>query len=101
MAEDDYWRQMIAPFSPRVPGLAPAERQALPAREIDRTLRKLRPARIETSVSPRPPHPEGPDRRGHQVQALHARASGFLLKDSPPDQLLAATRIVAGGDALL
>ena len=33
--------------------------------------------------------------------ALHAGASGFLLKDSPPDQLLAATRIVAGGDALL
>ncbi len=34
-------------------------------------------------------------------QALHAGASGFLLKDSPPDQLVAATRIVAGGDALL
>ena len=34
-------------------------------------------------------------------QALHAGASGFLLKDSPPDQLLAAIRIVAGGDALL
>ena len=34
-------------------------------------------------------------------QALHAGASGFLLKDSPPDQLLAATRIVAAGDALL
>ena len=34
-------------------------------------------------------------------QALHAGASGFLLKDSPPDQLLAATRIVASGDALL
>ncbi len=34
-------------------------------------------------------------------QALHAGASGFLLKDSPPGQLLAATRIIAGGDALL
>jgi DNA-binding NarL/FixJ family response regulator len=34
-------------------------------------------------------------------QALHAGASGFLLKDSPPDQLVAAVRIVAGGDALL
>lgn len=34
-------------------------------------------------------------------QALHAGASGFLLKDSPPDQLIAATRIVAGGEALL
>jgi len=34
-------------------------------------------------------------------QALHAGASGFLLKDSPPGQLVAATRIVAGGEALL
>jgi DNA-binding NarL/FixJ family response regulator len=34
-------------------------------------------------------------------QALHAGASGFLLKDSPPDQLVAAIRIIAGGDALL
>jgi DNA-binding NarL/FixJ family response regulator len=34
-------------------------------------------------------------------QALHAGASGFLLKDSPPDQLIAAVRIIAGGDALL
>ena len=31
----------------------------------------------------------------------HARASSFLLKDDPPEQLLAAIRIVAGGDALL
>jgi DNA-binding NarL/FixJ family response regulator len=29
------------------------------------------------------------------------RASGFVLKDDPPEQLLAAVRIVAGGDALL
>ena len=34
-------------------------------------------------------------------QALYAGASGFLLKDSPPDQLVAAIRIIAGGDALL
>jgi DNA-binding NarL/FixJ family response regulator len=33
--------------------------------------------------------------------ALYAGASGFLLKDSPPDQLVAAVRIIAGGDALL
>ncbi|HYN20844.1 MAG TPA: hypothetical protein VE078_07790, partial [Thermoanaerobaculia bacterium] len=27
--------------------------------------------------------------------------SGFLLKDSPPDQLIAAINVVASGDALL
>jgi DNA-binding NarL/FixJ family response regulator len=34
-------------------------------------------------------------------EALRAGASGFLLKDTPPDDLLAAIRIVAAGDALL
>ena len=34
-------------------------------------------------------------------EALCAGASGFVLKDDPPEQLLAAIRIVAGGDALL
>jgi DNA-binding NarL/FixJ family response regulator len=34
-------------------------------------------------------------------EALHAGASGFLLKDTPPSDLLAAIRIVAAGDALL
>ncbi len=33
--------------------------------------------------------------------ALRAGASGFLLKDTPPADLLAAIRIVAAGDALL
>jgi DNA-binding NarL/FixJ family response regulator len=33
--------------------------------------------------------------------ALAAGASGFLLKDSSPDQLVAAIRVVAGGEALL
>jgi DNA-binding NarL/FixJ family response regulator len=33
--------------------------------------------------------------------ALEAGASGFLLKDSPPDELVAAIRVVARGDALL
>ncbi|MGI9607809.1 MAG: response regulator [Acidimicrobiales bacterium] len=33
--------------------------------------------------------------------ALRAGASGFLLKDAPADDLVAAIRIVAGGDALL
>ena len=34
-------------------------------------------------------------------EALTAGASGFVLKDDPPEQLLAAIRIVAGGEALL
>lgn len=33
--------------------------------------------------------------------ALRAGASGFLLKDSPPEELIHAVRVVAGGDALL
>jgi DNA-binding NarL/FixJ family response regulator len=33
--------------------------------------------------------------------ALRAGASGFLLKDTPPGDLLAAIRVVAAGDALL
>jgi len=33
--------------------------------------------------------------------ALHAGASGFLLKDTLPDDLLAAVRVVADGEALL
>jgi DNA-binding NarL/FixJ family response regulator len=34
-------------------------------------------------------------------EALRAGASGFVLKDDPPEQLLAAIRVVAGGEALL
>jgi DNA-binding NarL/FixJ family response regulator len=33
--------------------------------------------------------------------ALQAGASGFVLKDDPPEQLIAALRTVAAGDALL
>jgi DNA-binding NarL/FixJ family response regulator len=33
--------------------------------------------------------------------ALRAGASGFMLKDTPPAELLAAIRVIAGGDALL
>jgi DNA-binding NarL/FixJ family response regulator len=33
--------------------------------------------------------------------ALSAGASGFVLKDDPPEQLIAAVRTVAAGDALL
>ena len=33
--------------------------------------------------------------------ALRAGASGFMLKDTPPEQLVAAIHVVASGDALL
>ena len=34
-------------------------------------------------------------------EALRAGASGFLLKDTPPEQLVAAIEVIASGDALL
>ncbi len=34
-------------------------------------------------------------------EAVRAGASGFLLKDTPPEDLVAAIRVVASGDALL
>ena len=34
-------------------------------------------------------------------EALRCGASGFLLKNAPPEELVRAVRIVAGGDALL
>src|SRR3712207_4180089 len=37
----------------------------------------------------------------HVYDALRAGASGFLLKDVGRDDLVAAVRVVAGGDALL
>ena len=33
--------------------------------------------------------------------ALRAGASGFMLKDAPPEEIVAGVRVVAGGDALL
>ena len=35
------------------------------------------------------------------LRALRAGASGFLLKDTPPDQIVAAVRTVAAGDPML
>ena len=41
------------------------------------------------------------DRDEYVHEALRAGASGFLLKDTRPDDLLEAIRVVAAGDALL
>jgi len=38
---------------------------------------------------------------GYVYDALRAGASGFMLKDASPEELAAAVRIVASGDALL
>ena len=38
---------------------------------------------------------------GYVYDALRAGASGFMLKDAPPEEIVAAVRIVANGDALL
>jgi DNA-binding NarL/FixJ family response regulator len=40
------------------------------------------------------------DLDSYVYEALRAGAGGFLLKDAPEDQLLAAVRVVAGGGAL-
>jgi len=37
----------------------------------------------------------------YALDALRAGASGFLLKDTPPDQLIAGVRVIAAGDSLL
>ncbi|WOQ69527.1 response regulator transcription factor [Microbacterium limosum] len=41
------------------------------------------------------------DRDDYLFRALEAGASGFLLKNAGPEELVAAVRIVAAGDALL
>jgi DNA-binding NarL/FixJ family response regulator len=41
------------------------------------------------------------DANEYVYEALRAGASGFLLKDVPPEQLVAGVRIVAEGEALL
>ena len=53
--------------------------------------------------------PEGPrvlilttfDLDEYVYDAIRAGASGFLLKDTPPDDLVVAVRVLASGDALL
>lgn len=55
------------------------------------------------------PAPEGPrvvvlttfDLDEYALEAIEAGASGFLLKDAPPEELLAAIRTVHRGDAVI
>ena len=41
------------------------------------------------------------ERDEYVFEALQSGASGFLLKNAPPEELVRAVRVVAGGDALL
>jgi DNA-binding NarL/FixJ family response regulator len=41
------------------------------------------------------------ERDDYVFEALHAGASGFLLKTAPPEDLVTGARVVAQGDALL
>ncbi len=64
----------------------------------------LEAARAILSRMPRPPKVvmlTTFDYDEYVYEALKAGASAFLLKDAPPEQLAAAVRVVARGDALL
>ena len=41
------------------------------------------------------------ERDDYIFEALYAGASGFMLKNAPPEDLIRAVRVVAGGEALL
>jgi DNA-binding NarL/FixJ family response regulator len=41
------------------------------------------------------------ERDDYVFEALQVGASGFLLKNAPPEELVPAVRVVAAGDALL
>ena len=64
---------------------------------------------VEATRRIRAADPDGPrilvlttfDLDEYVYAALRAGASGFLLKDTPPADLLAAIRVIAAGDALL
>ena len=64
---------------------------------IEATRRLVEDAEIETKIVMLTTF----DMDIYVYEALRAGASGFLLKDVPPEQLVAAIRAVASGDALL
>ena len=67
---------------------------------IDATRELVNPSRGEPYV-PRVLVLTTFDADDYVYDALAAGASGFLLKDAPPDELVHAVRVVADGDALL
>ncbi|MFI0451764.1 response regulator [Actinomadura sp. 6N118] len=71
----------------RMPGMDGLEATERILAESDRTVRVL----ILTTFDP----------DEYVYRAMHAGASGFVLKDIPPDQLATAVRTVADGGALL
>ncbi|HEX3432991.1 MAG TPA: response regulator transcription factor [Solirubrobacteraceae bacterium] len=68
------------------------------------TMDGLEATRLIVSAADRPPRVlmlTTFDLDEYVFDALQAGASGFLLKDVPPEQLVAGIRIVAAGDSLL
>ncbi|OCG73336.1 response regulator [Microbacterium sediminis] len=68
---------------------------------IEATRRILARAAAEEAPAPRILIVTTFDRDDHLFAALDAGASGFLLKNAGPEQLVGAVRVVAAGDALL
>jgi len=68
---------------------------------IEATRRLVAAAGPEAAVAPRVIILTTFDLDEYVYDALRAGASGFLLKDAPPAQLLDAIRVVAAGDALI
>ena len=70
----------------------------------DAGARRPRPPRVELRRGPEPPHVivlTTFDADDYVVRALAAGADGFLLKDTPPAEILEAIRAVADGDPML
>ncbi|NUV61080.1 response regulator transcription factor [Streptomyces sp. CAI-85] len=64
------------------------------------------PAPHPAPPSPAPPHPRilvlaPPGHERHAYAALRAGATGFLSEDATPDELIAAVRDVAAGEAVI
>jgi len=76
---------------PRMDGIEACARLRADASDADATTRPVPYVLMLTTF----------DLEDHVYAALRAGASGFLLKDAPADQLVAAVGIVARGDALL
>jgi DNA-binding NarL/FixJ family response regulator len=72
---------------PEMDGLAAARELLNPAHEVAHRPRVLMLTTFDVD--------------DYVYEALRAGASGFLLKDAPPADLIAAVRVVAAGDALL